>query len=53
VQAQTLPIDVNKAVLKAGRLGGMYGKEKKSSAGIGFFERFLTLWVLLCMAAGC
>lgn len=26
--------------------------EKKSSAGIGFFERFLTLWVLLCMAAG-
>jgi ACR3 family arsenite transporter len=27
-------------------------REKKSSAGIGFFERFLTLWVLLCMAAG-
>ncbi len=26
--------------------------EKKSSAEIGFFERFLTLWVLLCMAAG-
>ncbi len=25
---------------------------KKSSAGIGFFERYLTVWVLLCMAAG-
>jgi ACR3 family arsenite transporter len=24
--------------------------EKKQ--GIGFFERYLTLWVLLCMAAG-
>jgi ACR3 family arsenite transporter len=26
--------------------------EKKSSAGIGFFERYLSIWVLLCMAAG-
>jgi len=25
---------------------------KKSSAGIGFFERYLSVWVLLCMAAG-
>ena len=25
--------------------------EKKQS-GIGFFEKYLTLWVLLCMAAG-
>lgn len=24
----------------------------KESAGIGFFEKYLTLWVLLCMAAG-
>src|SRR5665811_1800437 len=24
----------------------------KTSAGIGFFEKYLTLWVLLCMAAG-
>ena len=27
-------------------------REKKSSAGIGFFERYLSVWVLLCMAAG-
>ncbi len=27
-------------------------REKKSSAGIGFFERYLSIWVLLCMAAG-
>lgn len=25
---------------------------KKTSTGIGFFEKYLTLWVLLCMAAG-
>ena len=25
--------------------------EKKSS-GIGFFEKYLTVWVILCMAAG-
>ena len=24
----------------------------KTSTGIGFFEKYLTLWVLLCMAAG-
>ncbi len=29
----------------------MAGKEK-GSAGIGFFERYLTVWVLLCMAVG-
>ena len=26
--------------------------ESKGKPGIGFFEKFLTLWVLLCMAAG-
>ncbi len=26
--------------------------EKKNSAGIGFFERYLTIWVVLCMVAG-
>ena len=26
--------------------------EKQKNAGIGFFERYLTLWVILCMAAG-
>ncbi len=26
--------------------------EKQTSSGIGFFERYLTVWVLLCMAAG-
>ena len=26
--------------------------ENKGNAGIGFFEKFLTVWVLLCMAAG-
>ncbi|CUX21775.1 ACR3 family arsenite efflux transporter [Clostridium sp. C105KSO13] len=25
---------------------------KEKSAGIGFFEKYLTIWVLLCMAAG-
>lgn len=25
---------------------------KKSTAGIGFFEKYLTVWVILCMAAG-
>lgn len=25
---------------------------KQKSAGIGFFEKYLTIWVLLCMAAG-
>ena len=27
-------------------------KKKESYAGINFFQRFLTIWVLLCMAAG-
>ena len=27
-------------------------KKKESNAGINFFQRFLTIWVLLCMAAG-
>lgn len=26
--------------------------KKKNSSGIGYFERYLTLWVLLCMSAG-
>ncbi len=26
--------------------------EKSKAAGIGFFEKYLTLWVILCMAAG-
>jgi ACR3 family arsenite transporter len=26
--------------------------EKQKNTGIGFFERYLTLWVILCMAAG-
>ncbi len=26
--------------------------EKRKGAGIGFFEKYLTLWVVLCMAAG-
>lgn len=26
--------------------------DKKQTAGIGFFEKYLTLWVVLCMAAG-
>jgi len=26
--------------------------EKKKPAGIGFFEKYLTLWVILCMIAG-
>ncbi len=26
--------------------------EKKEKAGIGFFEKYLTLWVILCMAVG-
>lgn len=26
--------------------------EKSKSSGIGFFEKYLTVWVLLCMAAG-
>ena len=26
--------------------------EEKNSRGIGFFEKYLTLWVVLCMAAG-
>lgn len=26
--------------------------EKSKSTGIGFFEKYLTLWVILCMAAG-
>ena len=26
--------------------------EKSKNAGIGFFEKYLTLWVILCMAAG-
>lgn len=26
--------------------------EKNQSSGIGFFEKYLTLWVVLCMAAG-
>lgn len=26
--------------------------EKSKNAGIGFFEKYLTIWVLLCMAAG-
>ncbi|SMC71327.1 ACR3 family arsenite efflux transporter [Papillibacter cinnamivorans] len=26
--------------------------EKEKSAGIGFFEKYLTLWVVLCMGAG-
>lgn len=25
---------------------------KNSTSGIGFFERYLTLWVLLCMGVG-
>ncbi len=28
------------------------GKTKNTDSGIGFFEKYLTLWVLLCMAAG-
>ena len=27
-------------------------KKGKSAAGIGFFEKYLTVWVILCMAAG-
>uniref|UniRef100_UPI003743DF65 ACR3 family arsenite efflux transporter n=1 Tax=Methanimicrococcus blatticola TaxID=91560 RepID=UPI003743DF65 len=27
-------------------------KEKKEKAGIGFFEKYLTVWVLACMAVG-
>jgi len=27
-------------------------REKESNTGIGFFEKYLTLWVILCMAAG-
>lgn len=27
-------------------------KEEQRTSGIGFFERYLTLWVLLCMGAG-
>ena len=26
--------------------------DKEKATGIGFFEKYLTLWVLLCMAAG-
>lgn len=26
--------------------------ERKNVAGIGFFEKYLTLWVILCMGAG-
>ena len=26
--------------------------ETKKSSGIGFFEKYLTLWVVLCMVAG-
>jgi ACR3 family arsenite transporter len=26
--------------------------EKKKNTGIGFFEKYLTIWVILCMAAG-
>jgi len=26
--------------------------EKSKAAGIGFFEKYLTVWVALCMAAG-
>ncbi len=26
--------------------------EKRKTAGLGFFEKYLTLWVILCMAAG-
>ena len=25
---------------------------KEKTQGIGFFEKYLTIWVLLCMAAG-
>ena len=25
---------------------------KRNVSGIGFFEKYLTLWVILCMAAG-
>ena len=25
---------------------------KEKNAGIGFFEKYLTIWVLICMAAG-
>jgi ACR3 family arsenite transporter len=30
----------------------MSKKEVKASAGISFFEKYLTVWVILCMAAG-
>ncbi|MGB4595471.1 MAG: arsenical-resistance protein, partial [Anaerolineaceae bacterium] len=26
--------------------------EQEKASGIGFFEKYLTVWVLLCMAAG-
>jgi ACR3 family arsenite transporter len=26
--------------------------ENKKNTGIGFFEKYLTIWVILCMAAG-
>jgi ACR3 family arsenite transporter len=33
-------------------LGGDGDMKKSKNAGIGFFERYLTVWVILCMAAG-
>ena len=26
--------------------------DKKQTSGIGFFQKYLTVWVVLCMAAG-
>jgi ACR3 family arsenite transporter len=32
--------------------GGKYMKKENISAGIGFFQKYLTIWVALCMIAG-
>jgi ACR3 family arsenite transporter len=31
---------------------GASGMSQNKTGGIGFFEKYLTVWVLLCMAAG-